>query len=193
MPKFFTPAQHDTVSKHLGKVIRGPALEEAMRALDDACDQARVVDADVRRELADIRKRARRIAKNGQKLADDLRADLIELDSVTGMIEPSNDGVYFAPFEHSFYKRLLDVIADAEAWSVARPAKRRGGRPPKSARNRVIDTVRNLYPPEKLKMTRDGHFEKTVNLLLGYIDGQPQKDVHRLLHKVGAKTRARRS
>ncbi|QRK06703.1 hypothetical protein JQX13_42615 [Archangium violaceum] len=98
------------------------------------------------------------------------------LDKARPFMGEDDDGVETFGWG-KFDAMLADLHKSATFWAKQQPARRRG-RPRKQAwRDELITVVWNAYPAEHRKKTRDGHFERTIEMLLRFL-GAPVEDVH---------------
>ncbi|WP_242344006.1 hypothetical protein [Anaeromyxobacter terrae] len=75
-------------------------------------------------------------------------------------------------------EKFLETISQSAARLAEGPQPRgRGGAPPVEWREDLIALVHAHYPRGKATATRYGHFENTIELLLGYL-GEELEDLH---------------
>lgn len=72
-----------------------------------------------------------------------------------------------------------DLMIDAKDASQTIPKKRGRGRPPANrCREELIKRIYGHYPKELKKKSANSHFEKTVEMILGWVEPSPPQDIH---------------
>ena len=172
MLKVFTPAQREELTAHLRKVLPDP-LDEVIERLDRQCEVAMLNPSDILRDRACFHKESQAIAAHGEALAT--------LLTNWGMVDDDGNFVGLNDVAPSFHQDLRRIIAiaqvDANAWA---PRGNGPGRRANFLRDQLITTTFEIYPPGEATKREDSHFERTVRLLLRYID-QEIEDVHSLV------------
>ena len=177
----FDAEQRDELRSHLSKDIPESQLDSALKRLDMVCDIARMNHRDVRRDMAYFRKHSVAIVKHGEalaKLLDGWRSSVLDGQALAKLADDwrSGDAVDIDLFLQQLQRIIDDARVDAAAW-----APRTLGRGNRSnfLRDQLILTTFAVYGASATK-TMDGNCEKTIRLLLRYID-QEIDDVHGLV------------
>jgi hypothetical protein len=166
--RFFTSEQADAVREHLGRVLLGHALNEAIATLDWVCAEASTtlsVPKDERRRLrAEEHSHRVSILKHAAALQRLLHAERPLFRTA---------GLDWRQFDE--WLAMLTEAARVEA-DCSRPASTKG-RPAEDWRDRLVAVAYGVFPDGDAAIAKDSRFEVLVGMLLEFLDREIE-DVH---------------
>jgi hypothetical protein len=163
---FLTAEQKNALAVHLSEVLEGDRLSRAVFTLDLVCLSALFEGT----FAAETKAAVARQHKFFCKMVTDGRALQASLQQCPPFVREPLDWIAF--------DRALDSIikaADCEA-QASRP-QCGGGRPPLRWRDKLIMYVYKVYPAKTATKSVGSHFERTVEMLLGFL-ARDVEDIH---------------
>lgn len=163
---FLNLSQRDELADHLRKKIKGEHVEMLMECIDSLCVAAKVGPASPR-EIAEFSSADKIIAGHASELELLLKSPANGFKIRKGFIEQLDR-----------IRRVAD--ASAAGWDQQLMIEKTAGimgRPSYRWRDHYIYLVSRFYPTYAFSKTAGGHFERTIELTLGYL-GRSVADVH---------------
>jgi hypothetical protein len=107
---------------------------------------------------------------------NELRQHAADLQRLLGDARPlvGTAGLDWAAFDGA----LENIRTSADAETEATKHRTGRGRPPLEWRDDLIAAVRGAYPPYADVLDRGSHFERTIEITLGFLDVDDVGDLH---------------
>jgi hypothetical protein len=168
--EFLNEDQQAELTDHLSAVLQGDQLAVAVASIDFMLVLA---DSELRIEAETGWGRAERAERFRHfsalvTCATTLQALLKATRPLPGTAEIS---------WKAFDDQLATVIEAAHIEIDAAHPTRKKGRPPEEWRDRLVSVAFSVYPAETATKAKNSHFERTIELLLGFLS-QDLQDVH---------------
>ena len=169
-----SPEQVNELTEHLGEVLLDATERDAaVTAIDSAADLGEPVTPSDWKWIRDgSHAHAAKVASRATQLRELLRSEL-----------PTGAFSSLADLDWSRIDTDLGRVIEAATAEAEGSARQKGaGRPPDEFRDELIAVIYSAYPPGEGTKSRGSHFERTVEMVLGYI-GREVEDVHGLIVK----------